>query len=712
MKSVPWVGLTLVLSVVGCSSGSVPASDDVVGEASDALDTLGEHCGIPGTLDTCDEGQYCAFRRYSCGEDDRHGRCKLLRDRDCSTAYRPVCGCDNVTYQNRCELDNAGASIRSRGECPPPTIDATAGAGTACQTLEASWESYNITPHHYRVYVNDVFMSTTTANSTTIIRSPDWDLFPGLDYSIEIAAVDAELNELARSAPILASANFCSNSPTTPTSFTATVQGCRETRLTFSGAITAVPGRYVYTHKILRDGILIPPQGDIGGNAYSNWGLEPSTTYTYEVRAMDNQRLTSVPTAPITVTTPACTDTTPPPAPSGLTLSPGDSCALSRTYTWSASQGARHYNIYIDGQFFKFVTSTAYNTERWLVPGTTYTYQVSAVDASGNESGLSNAMSVTPNCGLATTRNTAVILLNFPDFQGQPFMTSDAATKVFGSTNSLAAHLTENSYGQTTITGDAFGWYTMPKNLSEYCTISSDGRGFNCNSALGPDAENVAKSYIDTSPYDYFILVFQGVGAAGDSGGKYMRLSADAFSLPYLTHEWGHRYLNHAGSWTCTEGVGPNLLSPLEGGCTVDRYGDRFDPMGTGNSRHFSAYNKAVMGWITPAQTLTAHASGDFTLDALETPSSGAKELRIPLGQNGLFYTIDYRTNVGFDAGIASEGGYIRLHYHRQTISDIATVRLNSVLTTATPTFNDPHRGIQIDLVQKTPTQMTVHVTR
>ena len=61
----------------------------------------------------CDPDQYCAL-------DDsclNPGRC-LPRPTSCETAdVEPVCGCDNVTYDNACSASQAGARVSAPGMC-------------------------------------------------------------------------------------------------------------------------------------------------------------------------------------------------------------------------------------------------------------------------------------------------------------------------------------------------------------------------------------------------------------------------------------------------------------------------------------------------------------------------------------------------------------------------------------------------------------------
>jgi Kazal-type serine protease inhibitor domain len=38
--------------------------------------------------------------------------------RICPLFYKPVCGCDKVTYDNSCEAEKSGISIYTEGKCP------------------------------------------------------------------------------------------------------------------------------------------------------------------------------------------------------------------------------------------------------------------------------------------------------------------------------------------------------------------------------------------------------------------------------------------------------------------------------------------------------------------------------------------------------------------------------------------------------------------
>nr|MBI1229069.1 kazal domain protein [Cytophagales bacterium] len=55
-------------------------------------------------------------------EKETPGTCidpeKINPDAVCTMEYRPVCGCNNVTYGNSCIASSAGIKSWTAGECP------------------------------------------------------------------------------------------------------------------------------------------------------------------------------------------------------------------------------------------------------------------------------------------------------------------------------------------------------------------------------------------------------------------------------------------------------------------------------------------------------------------------------------------------------------------------------------------------------------------
>ena len=72
--------------------------------------------GIAGLR--CPEGQACRFPTNQCNVADLSGTCVKVKN-PCPTGGAKVCGCDNKTYANECELLTAGVRELHKGACKP-----------------------------------------------------------------------------------------------------------------------------------------------------------------------------------------------------------------------------------------------------------------------------------------------------------------------------------------------------------------------------------------------------------------------------------------------------------------------------------------------------------------------------------------------------------------------------------------------------------------
>ncbi len=127
--------------------------------------------------------------------------------------------------------------------------------------------------------------------------------------------------------------------------------------------------------------------------------------YSYTVVALDAAGNISPPSTPAAASTTGAPDGTPPSKPGNLSAAAASSSQVN--LTWSASTdniGVVGYNVYRNGTLLPGPTQPDPNPPRTYSdetasPGTTYTYEVSAVDAAGNESTKASASVTTPDGG-------------------------------------------------------------------------------------------------------------------------------------------------------------------------------------------------------------------------------------------------------------------------------------------------------------------------
>lgn len=251
---------------------------------------------------------------------------------------------------------------------------------------------------------------------------------------------------------------------------------------------------------------------------------------------------------------------------------------------------------------------------------------------------------------------TAVVLVNFQDNRTQTITPATAHSTVFGEVSDF---LWESSYQRLLLSGQIFGWYTLPLSAAQCDTA-----------AIATEADRAAAAAgVSLQGYQTLIYMFptnsgcgwSGTGGLNAAGQKLVFIHDRAgMSAKVVAHELGHSFgLMHSDGLDCDGG-------PMSGTCLQQGYADPADVMGI-RLAHFNAFQKELLGWLGTATTpvlQTVTASGRYRIDPMSAAGSGTRALRLPRGVDAtgraLWYYLEYRQPVGFDAGLGSIGTLTR----------------------------------------------------
>jgi chitodextrinase len=283
------------------------------------------------------------------------------------------------------------------GDTTRPSTPTNFAAGTVTQTsIATSWTAStdNVAVAGYNVYVGTTKVNTSLVTGTSYTFA---SLTCGTTYSLAVEAVDTSGNVSATRASVSSSTSACTDTtpPSTPTNFVAgtKTQTSIATSWTASTDNVAVAGYNVYVGTTKVNTSLVT------GTSYTFASLTCGTTYSLAVEAVDTSGHASTSRATMSTATSACSDTTPPSAPTNFAA--GTKTLTSIATSWTASTdnvGVAGYNVYVGSTKVNtsLVTGTSY-TFASLTCGTSYALGVEAVDAAGNVS--------TPRTTLSTSTN-------------------------------------------------------------------------------------------------------------------------------------------------------------------------------------------------------------------------------------------------------------------------------------------------------------------
>jgi len=287
----------------------------------------------------------------------------------------------------------------------PDTIAPSVPAGLASSAITStgftlSWTAStdNVAVTGYEIFRGGVSIGTSATTSFVVTG-----LSASTTYSMTVRARDAVPNWSSQSSALSVTTSAAPDTiaPSVPAGFVASAITSTGFTLSWTASTDNVS---VTGYEIFRNGVSI---GTSATTSFAVTGLSASTTYSMTVRARDAVPNWSAQSSSFNVTSLSNPDTIPPTAPN-IGSASGIS-ATSITISWSASTdnvGVTGYKIFRNG--VQIGTSVLRSfTSTGLTPNTVYVFTVSAFDAAGNNSSLSNAFSVKTSIAPDTTPPTA-----------------------------------------------------------------------------------------------------------------------------------------------------------------------------------------------------------------------------------------------------------------------------------------------------------------
>ncbi len=246
------------------------------------------------------------------------------------------------------------------------------------------------------------------------------------------------------------------------------------------------------------------------------------------------------------------------------------------------------------------------------------------------------------------SKRVAVLLVNFTLDKSTPWTVDQVRSSIFGEGYSASGWFTEASQAGISVTGDVFGWLTIPVTDLSTCAYHS----------WATAARTAAtEAGVDLTAYTNIQYVLPPRNVCGWSGlatvsGTNSWLNG-TIGVGTSSHELSHNFgLHHANAYRCTADGAP---VPLSSTCTSSEYGDPFDNMG-GSDNLAHGWHRMQLRAMSSDQVETIATAGTYTVRPLYG-AEGPRLLRLarPADVVNPYLYIDFRQATGtFDTWTSS----------------------------------------------------------
>jgi hypothetical protein len=283
----------------------------------------------------------------------------------------------------------APSAMAARDRTPPSTPTGLRVVSVTEDSITIAWNKSTDNSGKIHAYIaGGIYHPGTSTTKTFGFLVPNWTV------TYRVQAIDPSGNMSGLSEPLTVTTLPDTTAPTTPNNLSVTGTGISTVSLAWGRS----SDRWTFGYEILMNGqVLSSASHPYMGTPSTTLRKIPPGTHTFQVRARDFAGNISGLSNAVTVTLAGNGDSTPPTAPSNLTVEDlNDNCG-SLILRWSPSTDADsqlEYELYLNGHFFQLTPVNATSIGIYTQPGT-QTWTVKAVDRTGNTSDPSNAVTLT-----------------------------------------------------------------------------------------------------------------------------------------------------------------------------------------------------------------------------------------------------------------------------------------------------------------------------
>ena len=283
----------------------------------------------------------------------------------------------------------APAASAARDRTPPSTPTGLRVVSVTEDSITIAWNKSTDNSGKIHAYIaGSIYHSGTSTTKTFGFLVPNWT------QTYRVQAVDPSGNMSGLSEPLTATTLPDTTAPTTPTDLRVTGTGISTVSLAWDRS----SDRWTFRYEVLMNGALLSSVAHpYIGTPSTLLRKIPPGTHTFQVRARDFAGNVSGVSNSQTVTLAGNGDSTPPTAPTNLTVEDQNDNCGSLILRWSPATDADsqlEYELYLNGNFFQLTPPDATWIGIYTQPGT-QTWTVKAVDRAGNTSAPSNAVTLT-----------------------------------------------------------------------------------------------------------------------------------------------------------------------------------------------------------------------------------------------------------------------------------------------------------------------------